>query len=470
MSLEGSPTRHAISGSKDAGLFGSAALLVASLLVVSASVFRGGNRWLPLTVLEWLGLALLVLLAVGWQARNEPVGKTQRVRRWVLAMVMSSPLWIAALQWVAWPGSVWDALPGRQLVLGGAGEGMSGRISLLPDETWRSALASLPVLACFALGLFAPARWLPLLIRVWLATAVFQAALGLLQLGIPALAFSDTALNAARGSFGSQNSLANYIAMVLPLALLLAMHGDPSARGSRRSAGQGQWRWWAAMLLLLAGLIASASRAGIASGVLVVLLAWTLFPRSLGRGSGHGGHQALRGWTRLLPLALLLFAMASGGWRWLERFEHGSPSRLLNWAATWDGVEAFWPIGSGLGTFAPVFPLFQPPELGRWLVNFAHNDYLQLLMECGVLVMPVAFGLVWLIGRRTVQLVKASRLRAMSSADVWALACGLGFLAQALHAWVDYPWHIPATAMLGAFLLGVFLREPQGISSARQAA
>jgi hypothetical protein len=40
------------------------------------------------------------------------------------------------------------------------------------------------------------------------------------------------------------------------------------------------------------------------------------------------------------------------------------------------------------------------------------------------------------------------------------VACGLGALATALHALVDYPFHIPANAMFAAFLLGVFLREP----------
>ena len=48
-----------------------------------------------------------------------------------------------------------------------------------------------------------------------------------------------------------------------------------------------------------------------------------------------------------------------------------------------------------------------------------------------------------------------------SEADRLAVACGLGALATALHALVDYPLHIPANAMMAAFLLGVFLREPE---------
>lgn len=38
------------------------------------------------------------------------------------------------------------------------------------------------------------------------------------------------------------------------------------------------------------------------------------------------------------------------------------------------------------------------------------------------------------------------------------VAAGLGLLALLLHAWVDFNLRIPALAMLGAFLCGVFLR------------
>lgn len=432
------------------------------LLIALAAIYRGGNRWLPLTAIEWLSLALLVLLASAWQAGPASRSLAQAARFWVLALAMTSPFWMAALQLVPLPASLWNDVPGRQVFLGSSVDGTAVPLSMLPDETWRSALSGVPVLAGFALGLLVPERSVALLIRVWLVTAAVQAGLGLLQLGFPALAFSDAPLSSAQGSFGSRNSLGNYLAMLLPVALLLAMNGAQAARGSRRGSAPGQWRWRAVLLLLLAGLIASTSRAGIATGVLVVLLAWALFPRDQGHGADHSNPRLQPWLARMLPLGLLVFAMASGGWSWLERFETGDASRLLNWAATWQGAQAFWPVGSGLGTFSSVFPYFQPPELGRWFVNFAHNDYLQLLMECGVLVVPVMVGLLWLIGRRAVQLAVAGRRRALSGADTLALACGLGFLAQALHAWVDYPWRIPATAMLGAFLLGVFLREPEG--------
>jgi O-antigen ligase len=130
--------------------------------------------------------------------------------------------------------------------------------------------------------------------------------------------------------------------------------------------------------------------------------------------------------------------------------------------ATWQGAMAYWPWGSGLGSYRWVFPAFHPPELGRYLVDLAHNDYLQLLMELGVWFVAIAGLAVALVAQRALALLRASRNRrgGWREADRLAVACGLGALATALHALVDYPFHIPANAMFAAFLLGVFLREP----------
>ena len=339
-------------------------------------------------------------------------------------------------------------------------------ISQLPDYTWLSALSALPVLACFLIALLFQQTQISQITRIWVITAFAQALLGLLQLSFPDLSFGAPS-NIAQGSFGSKNSFANYLAMVLPSALLLTF-GDASSDIRVSKALQHRWFWAIVLLLLLSALVASGSRAGISTGVFALVLTWTLIPM---RGEYMQHYPNIfSSALRFSPLVLVGIAMAAGGWGWLYRFEVGDPARLLNWTATWEAIQALWPLGSGLGTFSAIFPRFQSPELGRWFVNFAHNDYLQLLMECGVLVIPVALALLWLVACRSAQLVRARHRGPLTSSDSLAMACGLGFLAQALHAWVDYPWRIPATAMLGAFLLGVFLRQPEGVSAPRHAA
>ena len=66
-------------------------------------------------------------------------------------------------------------------------------------------------------------------------------------------------------------------------------------------------------------------------------------------------------------------------------------------AATLRGAIEFLPFGSGLSTFASVFPRFQVEVFGGY-IDYAHNDYLQLFMELG-LAAPVIVALL-LVGVR----------------------------------------------------------------------
>ena len=290
------------------------------------------------------------------------------------------------------------------------------------------------------------------------------AALGLAQLtGIEGLFFGMVAHEPVIGTYASKNTYANLLAMAVPLAVL-SLWG--AAGRQRRGDGERRSPWWGvlALLTLLAAALASASRTGIATALLVALLALALLaPAREGAGGGRGG------WLRRLALpalvlGLLAVALFMGGLDWVERFDAkrlaaDDALRALTREATWQGALAYWPLGSGLGSYAWVFPRFQAPEVGRYWLDLAHNDYLQILMETGVLGLAAMMLALALMGRRVVQLVRAAR-GGWSGADRVAVACGLGLLATLLHAWVDYPLRIPANAMLAAFLLGVFLREP----------
>jgi O-Antigen ligase len=425
-----------------AGLFNPSSPVLFWLVAVlmgTSTWWRAGNRSLPLIWLEWLALGVLVSLLWQWQGAHRRRWEG-RFRPFALAVVLLAPLWMGLLQLVPWFGT--------------------RPASLAPDATMLSVMAGLPVVASMAAALWLTESQTLRLLALCAFMGVLQSLLGLLQLAFPALLFEPLFPMPVLGSFGNKNSLGNFLAMMLPLLWLWAI--GSSDRGKReRPAWQG-WGARAGLLLLLAGLVASLSRAGLITGVVVLALAVSMFPFAATRANTSGWHRLLRWW----PLVLVMLGLSLGSWEWLARFESDRLAtddavRGLMREQTWNAAQAFWPLGSGMGTFTTVFPAYQPPEIGKWFVNFAHNDYLQLLMEAGALVLPPALALLWLVGRRVLQLVQARRRGPWPQGDAVALACGLGFLAQALHAWVDYPWRIPATAMLGAFMLGVFLREPE---------
>lgn len=432
---------HVVSGTAPQALStASMGLLVA--LIILASIVRGGNRGVALMVLEWLALAValgLALQALRGQIPPLPGSPGFRSVCWTL---ITSPVWLPLLQ------------------------GLLGA-SASPTAMAYAALTGIPVAVCLLAALSASDAQAAGLQKLWLGVALAQAALGLAQLtGIEGLFFGMLSHEPVIGSYASKNTYANLLAMAVPLAVLSLWgasgrkHRSSGRNGARRSP------WWGvlALLTLLAAALASASRTGIATALLVALLALALLaPASVAAAGGRGG------WLRrlglpALALGLLAVALFMGGLDWVERFDADRLAaddavRALTREATWQGALAYWPLGSGLGSYAWVFPRFQAPEVGRYLLDLAHNEYLQILMETGVLGLVAMALALALMGRRALQLFRAGR-GTWSSADRLAVACGLGLLATLLHAWVDYPFRIPANAMLAAFLLGVFLRQP----------
>src|SRR4030095_8439636 len=66
----------------------------------------------------------------------------------------------------------------------------------------------------------------------------------------------------------------------------------------------------------------------------------------------------------------------------------------------------FLPFGSGLSTFAYVFPRFQG-YLGTFATDYAHNDYLQAFLELGLMA-PIIVGLSFAAyARRMFELLRA---------------------------------------------------------------
>jgi O-antigen ligase len=127
-------------------------------------------------------------------------------------------------------------------------------------------------------------------------------------------------------------------------------------------------------------------------------------------------------------------------------------------AATLDGARAFWPWGSGAGTFESVFPRFQAAD-SLFYIEYAHNDYAQLLMELGLPGLLLALAVAALVVAQLVRLVRAYRAERRLSGELALRAyCGLGALALLLHSTVEFNMHIPALALTAAFLLGVYLR------------
>src|SRR5262245_44992212 len=161
-------------------------------------------------------------------------------------------------------------------------------------------------------------------------------------------------------------------------------HQHPQGAGWRarvRDAADARSIWLAASIcLMLVGLVASLSRAGML-GMVAALTLGLLLRRRRGSSVMPGwivaalGGAAILALARVDPLSLVHRLGAASG---------AVSGRVEVWRATMPVLGDFWRAGTGAGTFETVMLAYQrEPSLFR--INAAHNHYLQMLTEGGVL-------------------------------------------------------------------------------------
>jgi O-antigen ligase len=378
------------------------------------------------------------------------------------------------VQLVPVPVSWWTALPGHQAyatVLDAIGASGVHSLTLNPRATEYAWLALLPCLAIFLAVGELDRRQLRRLVMAFIAVAVAEGTLGILQVGAapgsPVLLDNKYGGGAATGTYINKNHFASLMAMALPMLVALwAMELRPpvNSRGERlrehprRADAQLALRilLGLAAVLLLAALLFTRSRAGIACGLAALAAASLALP-----------HRSRSLAMRVVPFAIGAAAFALAAYVGLtpivEKFApneislgYEGRSRLAS--ATASAALDFLPIGSGLGTFADIFPRYQADRLPGY-VDHAHNDYLEAFLELGVAGLAVMVLIAIAYAARWRRLARDGLRRSLS-----VLQAGAGFAMAAVfvHGLFDFNFHIPANAIYLSFLAGIFFLTPAG--------
>ncbi|MDX2043152.1 MAG: O-antigen ligase family protein [Acidobacteriota bacterium] len=123
-----------------------------------------------------------------------------------------------------------------------------------------------------------------------------------------------------------------------------------------------------------------------------------------------------------------------------ERFLDG---RFWIWRDTVEMIRANWQTGVGLGAYETAFPMFTKSN-GALIVSQAHNDYLQIVADCGVI---GVFLTIWflVVLFRDINRAMRHRLAVMSG---MALGCGGGVVAILVHSLFDFNLQLPSNALL----------------------
>jgi O-Antigen ligase len=265
------------------------------------------------------------------------------------------------------------------------------------------------------------------------------------------------------GPFVNRNHFATWVVIAAPLCIGYLLAHTSVHRRHEREIDRSTWHkrvlgladarslWLGASIcLMLVALVASLSRAGMAGFVSALLLGAYL------RGRRTGSPAA----TWAIGAICLAGVVAALRVNLADVFQHfgtvgaAATDRLAIWRATWPVVKDFWLTGAGAGTFETAMLVYErTPSLFR--INAAHNHYLQVAAEGGLLIgIPVLVA---------IYLFVQESLKALADDDSGMYFLRAGALCGLAGVAVQSLWETglttPANAVLAALAAAIVVHR-----------
>lgn len=232
--------------------------------------------------------------------------------------------------------------------------------------------------------------------------------------------------DAQAGFFANQNHFSTLIFVSIPLAF--AWFGS-----IQRSA----WVWPYIGLCILV-LFAVGSRAGMGIVSIVALVSFLLFSNQ---------HQKISKQIILIGGFISASLIILLGTRFIDETVYDQ-SRWLYATTTFAAIVDNFPVGTGFGTFRYAYAPYEGVEnVYQKYVNHAHNDFLEIILEGGVIALILLIYSAFTIGRCMRQ----------SSESIFARLCSVSVCAVLLHSLVDYPLRTMAVSITFGYLIAVLV-------------
>lgn len=394
------------------------------------------------------GAAWIAIVCVVLFARRPRIAEARGA-----TLILAAAILLCLVQLVPLPPSLWRALPGREAFIDPL---------ISPPDLWRpwSLVPGATVNALFSLAV--PVAVLVLvtsikeeqksLIPVALLAVIALALLvGLLQ--FTGAGIVNPFVNGTRGAVDGMIANRNHFALLLAIGLVIApVWGVGFGSSSRVRAPI----TLGLVPLLVLTILATGSRAGIALGVIALVLGFVLARR--------GVKTALRRYPRwtlpaigigivVLIAVFVLASVAADRAVSLNRLTELDPSddiRRRGLPTVLAIIRAYFPFGTGMGSFDPIFRMHEPfALLNPTYFNHAHNDFLEVVFTAGLPgLMLLAAAIGWWVWRSVVAWRGAAPIPKLGSAIL---------LLILLASIVDYPARTPivmAIATIAAIWLG----------------
>ncbi|MEM9301502.1 MAG: O-antigen ligase family protein [Pseudomonadota bacterium] len=286
-------------------------------------------------------------------------------------------------------------------------------------------------------------RQLRLLLGIIVGLGHFQAVYGLI-----AVASADPlilgvwprliSLDVLTGTFINRNHVVDLLAAAWIFGLALT----PELLRERPLRWGG---WFLLSLVLGMAVFATQSRLGVAAAVAGIALFGFLRHRSMQAGA-ELSMRWVAGALGVGLVAAVWFGLAGLVGRFLQVPD--DVGRLELWRGVLEAPAALWWLGAGPGQFADAFKAFKPLALVAD-TEHAHNDYLEILFELGIVGATVCLGaLLWWLHRRWGLPPHPLRGAAVAVVAVYLV-----------HALGDFGLHVPGAAIVFWIALGIAVND-----------
>ena len=295
---------------------------------------------------------------------------------------------------------------------------------------------------------------------VWplIVVTTLEAAIGFYQ------AYGDGGSSQATGTYNSRDHYAGLLEMALPFAAMYAvaiLQRNLQPKGMPARAAIQACGMMISAALLLIGIVFALSRMGFfcALAALVVAASLTLSVR----GWRDDERVAAPLWRRALPAAIVAVVVLAGfvvlpSATLITRFSDlahtediTADTRAQLWRDSVPLIKDYPVFGCGFGAYESCFLKYKTVA-PMSTADFAHNDYVQVLAELGIV--GFAAGLVFVL--RILAGVGRNVLYAHSIDErCRSIACVASMTAMLLHSVVDFNMYVPANAMVFAWIAGV---------------
>lgn len=455
-------------------MFNIVAFLSLVLIIILAPVPLGSNRpyaWYALEVLVFTGVFFWIIGEIFSVKKNSP----KQVPTWLFGAFM---LWLGyiLIQCLPLPSKIVSFINPNVALLQAGLTNISVKpvstLSIDPGLTLGELLKySAYVSAMFLVLVTVNSKpRLYILVGSLILAGIAEAIFGFFThlTGYVLLPETGKASESRMGTFASRNHYGNLLAMIccltigLVATILFSLRNTKNSRSWMRAREK---QIFSALLIgsilmfLISGILVASSRAPIVFLFLSLVL---MIPLSIYFGKHQfENRQALWiipiGVGGLIVFLIVMFGLDDAIVRLVTK-DVMADERIIQTILGIPILGQFPLVGVGAGNYQWIFTMYKDEQLRFATYDHAHNDYLQVLLEQGIIgffLLAIAVGIV------TYKIIRGYMVRRDPLIKGVLFGSLMVIIFMGMHATVEFNFRIPANAMYFYIILGLGLAAAQ---------